>query len=84
VFEAITPFGGLQQQTREAPTASPSHGENRGSSPLGSANDFNSLAGCQPASDGGYLFFVYYLIRRFFRRTVPSEASCEGERGLFL
>jgi hypothetical protein len=26
-----------------------SHGENRGSSPLGSANDFNSLGECAPA-----------------------------------
>jgi hypothetical protein len=37
-----------------------SHGENRGSSPLGSANDFNHLEKRSPIASSDYLFFVYY------------------------
>ena len=37
---------------------SPSHGENRGSSPLGSANDFRHLAGATHSNEGRCLFFV--------------------------
>ena len=37
-------FGGRAQHIWKGPSAaSPSHGENRGSSPLGSANDFKAL-----------------------------------------
>jgi hypothetical protein len=39
-----------------------SHGENRGSSPLGSANDFNSLIGSQHDRSGDCLLFVYYSL----------------------
>ena len=39
---------------------SPSHGENRGSSPLGSASDFDRLIGSQDDRRGGCLLFVYY------------------------
>jgi hypothetical protein len=41
---------------------SPSHGENRGSSPLGSANDFRDLVGATHTNEGRCLLFVYYSI----------------------
>jgi hypothetical protein len=40
----------------------PSHGENRGSSPLGSANDFRHLVGTTRTNEGRCLLFVYYSI----------------------
>jgi len=39
---------------------SPSHGENRGSSPLGSANLFNYLVGPPSRRTARCLFFIYY------------------------
>jgi hypothetical protein len=38
----------------------PSHGENRGSSPLGSASEVNDLVKRRPIANRAYLFFAYY------------------------
>jgi hypothetical protein len=43
----------------------PSHGENRGSSPLGSANTFNDLISARCRRNDCCLFFVYYHFSQY-------------------
>jgi hypothetical protein len=56
------------------PRTSPSHGENRGSSPLGSANDFNNLLTAHQERKTVCLFFVYYQLRESI---ISSENKSE-------
>ena len=57
---------------------SPSHGENRGSSPLGSANDFSSLAPKRSPGLAGISNFS--PMDGCFRRSVRGHAVIVGSR----
>ena len=56
---------------------SPSHGENRGSSPLGSANNFNSLAALNLGFWTPSPTFLQWTLRRSVRRS-PCYRPLEG------
>jgi hypothetical protein len=66
----------------------PSHGENRGSSPLGSANDFRYLARAGHSNEDRCLLFVYYRFEKFFYidrplrfRKMRGSAGAQGRSG---
>jgi hypothetical protein len=56
----------------------PSHGENRGSSPLGSANDFSILARPKAGSWPASPTFLQWTVR--FRRSVRGHAVVGSKR----